>query len=253
MKITTLGTSHGDMTYCRYNSSTLLELECGASYLFDAGAPVDGQMTRLGKEFARVKAVFITHMHVDHTGGLDCLIKSLSRYPVEGQYATIFLPEPEAVAPFRAWITAQHATLKRIDKYSEVRSFEPGEFYRDENVAVTAIPTRHMPNVPGARTYAYLLTELATGKRLLYSGDLAADFSDFPDTGSEFIDVCLCEATHYQPESAMPILSRRNFGRLIFNHVHNPWHGEGEKTLLSLTSPLPYPVTVAHDLEEFDA
>ena len=48
MRITTLGTSHGDPTYCRFNSSNLIEI-AEASYLIDAGAPVDALLVRAAK------------------------------------------------------------------------------------------------------------------------------------------------------------------------------------------------------------
>ena len=62
MQITTLGTSHGDHTYCRFNSSTLFETG-GRSYLVDSGEPVNGLMIRAGKPFAALRAVVVTHMH----------------------------------------------------------------------------------------------------------------------------------------------------------------------------------------------
>nr|MBQ4317816.1 hypothetical protein [Clostridia bacterium] len=82
-----------------------------------------------------------------------------------------------------------------------------------------------------------------------------------PKVSSEMhFDVCICEATHYQPESAMPLLMRANFDRLIFSHIADRWHihvgsawevNNGEKTLLNCCKGLPYPVVVAHDGDEF--
>ena len=47
MKFVTLGTSHGDPTRERFNTSTLLDAEeCGI--LFDAGAPVNALLIRRG-------------------------------------------------------------------------------------------------------------------------------------------------------------------------------------------------------------
>ena len=68
MKITTLGTSHGDATYCRFNSSTLYE-SAGNLYLIDCGEPADALLIRANKETWKLKAIFITHMHVDHMKG----------------------------------------------------------------------------------------------------------------------------------------------------------------------------------------
>ena len=67
-KIITLGTSHGDPTCCRFNSSTLFKIG-EASYLIDAGAPANALMIRHGFKLHDLKAIFITHMHEDHVGG----------------------------------------------------------------------------------------------------------------------------------------------------------------------------------------
>ena len=88
MRITTLGTSHGDHTYCRFNSSTLFE-SGNRLYLFEAGAPANGLLVRAGKDVCSIKAVFITHMHEDHAGGLPGLIKSLLKYAQPGQHTLL--------------------------------------------------------------------------------------------------------------------------------------------------------------------
>lgn len=36
MTITTMGTSHGDPTYCRFQSSSVLQMDDGTAYLIDA-------------------------------------------------------------------------------------------------------------------------------------------------------------------------------------------------------------------------
>ena len=69
MRITTLGTSHGDHTYCRFNSSTLVDVG-GELYLIDAGEPVTALLVRAGISPERLRAVLITHMHSDHVNGL---------------------------------------------------------------------------------------------------------------------------------------------------------------------------------------
>ena len=86
-------------------------------------------------------------------------------------------------------------------------------------------------------------------------------FSDFPEISAQRdFDVCLCEATHYHPESALPLLEKSRFGRLIFIHIGNAWHDttpispagrNGEAQLLELCRGPPYPVAIAHDGDTF--
>ena len=251
MEITTLGTSHGDHTYCRFNSSTLIESN-GASYLIDAGAPVNGLLVRAGKNVRDLRAVFITHMHDDHAGGLSGLVKSLRKYPVPGQRTVIFLPEPGADKALTGWLAAQHLVIPEgLITFGCTATMKNGPIYDDGVLKVTPVETKHLRRPDGgAASFAFKL-ELEN-KLVMYTGDLSEDFSDFPITETDdWFDLCVCEATHYAPEDALPVLMKRKIKRLVFNHIHNPWHGDGERALLSHYAPLPYPMEIAHDGDVF--
>lgn len=248
MRITTLGTSHGDHTYCRFNSSTLIEIG-ERSYLIDAGAPVGALLIRAGKETSTLKAVFVTHMHQDHVDGLPGLIKALVKYPQDGQHTTIFLPEADAFEGLGLWLNTMH--VKWPSPLIDTAAVEPGHVYADDRLTVTSLPTRHMASIDGAYSCGYRLE--AEGKRAVFTGDLRGDFSDFPQSiRDEPCDVCVSEMTHFKPETALPILKECPIGRLIFHHIHNPWHGEGEETLRAIFRDLPYPFEVAHDGDVFE-
>lgn len=241
LQITTLGTSHGDATYERFNSVTLYEAN-GAAYLVDAGAPVNALLVRQQKPLHNLKAVFITHMHDDHVGGVPGLVKSLIKHAVPGQHTTVFLPEARALPALRDWLAVQHIDVE--DSCVSLAVVEPGFAYDDGTLRVTAVPTQHLPAEPPI-TFAFLLE--GAGRTVLHTGDLAADFSDFPREAAQGADACVCEATHFPPAVAVPVLQHCSLGRLILNHVHDPWHGPGEAKLLEHYASLPYPVAVAHD------
>ena len=93
MRIYTLGTSHGNSTHSRFNSSTAYETN-GVLYLVDAGAPVEALLRRKGLFCRDVRAVFVTHMHDDHAGGLSGLSKQVIKYP-EGRIAVQVTPLKE--------------------------------------------------------------------------------------------------------------------------------------------------------------
>ena len=248
MLITTLGTSHGNHTYCRFNSSTLLEVG-DRSYLIDAGEPVNGLMIRSNKPFSALRAVFITHMHEDHVGGLPDLIKALVKRAEGRRQVRVFLPEPSAAGALSAWVSAMHVQWPSPEVgISGIRG--PGQVFDDGVLSVEAIATRHLDN-GRTPTFAFLIQ--AEGRRIISTGDLRADFTDFPETARrEPCDLCLCEMTHFKPETALPVLTQSPIRRLILNHIHDPWHGkDGEARLREVLAPLPYPFEIAHDGDAF--
>ncbi|MFA6715861.1 MAG: MBL fold metallo-hydrolase [Victivallales bacterium] len=248
-KIITLGTSHGDPTYCRFNSATLI-LSGNKSYLIDAGAPVNALIIRHGAALSALQAVFITHMHDDHVGGLPGLIKSLAKYPVNGQHTEIFMPSRAAIEGLLGWVEVQHRTWK--PELLDFKVTQPGYVFADNSVKITALPTRHLEDEATLENSFGYCFDFVDGFRLVYTGDLKNDFSDFPQiVFDEPCDICICESTHIDLERDIKALSRCSIGKIIFNHVADRWHGKGEDELLKLCRALPYECAVAHDGDEF--
>ena len=99
MKITFLGTSHGVPGADRYCSSALVE--CGDNaYLIDGGAPVADLLIRYGVPYEKLKAVFTTHIHSDHTIGLLHLM-SLSSWKFKESSYDLYLTEQAGIEAFR--------------------------------------------------------------------------------------------------------------------------------------------------------
>ena len=263
LKIHTLGTSHGDSTFSRFNTSTAYET-CGVLYLVDAGAPVEALLRRKHLLIKDVRAVFITHLHDDHAGGLTGLVKQATKYPKDRVFPlTLHFPEESAIAAFKGWFSAVHENAEH--EILEYRAVDDGHVYEDEYLSVSAIRTRHLRTRGRTEgdpcSFAYVLHFKKENKTILHTGDLWNDFSDFPKIASEqHFDACLCEATHYRPEDAIDLLKASRFDQLIFIHIANRWHtavegywakDDGEQRLLSYHMDMPYPVMIAHDGETF--
>lgn len=219
VKLTTMGTSHGDPTKIRFNTSNTLEVGDNI-YLIDAGVPVNALYIRkYSNDFSKVRAIFITHMHDDHVGGLPSFIKSLIKYPSKDQHTHIFLPE-NAEKQLRSWLLSMH--LSNFDNLITFHKVNEGSVYDDGTIKVTAFGTRHIKSEGEPITFGYLFE--AEGKRMLYSGDLTMDFSDFPMKALEKgVDLCVCECTHYPIALAVERLAKAKIGRFLFNHVGDRW------------------------------
>jgi ribonuclease BN (tRNA processing enzyme) len=248
LKITMLGTSHGDPTDSRFNTSTLLQVDDG-SYLIDAGAPVNALLTRMKFKFDSLKAIFLTHMHEDHVGGLSGMVKTLAKHSLENQHTDIFFPEVDAIAGFKAWMDTQHREIS--PKVISYHASSAGELINYKTTNISAIPTDHLLSEKAVSdSFAYKFNT-PYGK-ILFTGDLRYDFSDFPVSAARDCRICVCELTHYPLKLAIPLLLKCNFEKLIFTHIGDNWAGEeGQIAFTKLTNQLPYPCVISNDSEQF--
>lgn len=211
MKITFLGTSHGIPMADRFCSSTMIETG-GRVYLIDCGAPVADLLIRRGIPFSAIRAVFITHLHDDHTGGLPALC-SLSNWAFKDTDYDVFLPEEAGITALRNYVE----TMDKQPLCGRIRlnTYTPGVIYADDRITVTAIATMHMQPYP---SNAFVLE--AEGKRLIFTGDLhGGDAADFPKIAKEEpSDLIVCEGAHFDIETILPITTACPTKRVWFHH-----------------------------------
>jgi ribonuclease BN (tRNA processing enzyme) len=70
----TLGTRGGPLASATRAQPANLLIAAGRHYLVDAGDGVSGQLAKAGLSTAQVDAVFLSHLHFDHTAGLAGLL-----------------------------------------------------------------------------------------------------------------------------------------------------------------------------------
>ena len=247
MKITLLGTSHGDPTMTRLQSASLIETG-GRRYLIDAGEGINTTLIRRKTGPETLSAIFITHMHLDHSGGLpelmELALKYRSRQPeIE---LPVYLPEERAGIILRQWLEVNYM---RDPEINPIRIYSSGTIFDDGILKVEAFPTLHLAwssGDPAAKSYGFKIT--AGKKTAFFTGDLAGDFSDFPFEAVSGCDVLISELVHFSPEKARKKLANLKIGRLIFNHLGNRWQTiEGENEIKSLFSDIGFSVETGFD------
>lgn len=245
MKLYTLGTSHGRAESTRSCSGTLLQVNDDL-YLLDCGCDVSYKAASLKLPIERLKAVFVSHMHADHVVSLPSIMKLFTVYIKRNEPVKFFLPEQHGIDTLLDWFGAMH--IEHDGKRFAFEEVKGGEIYSDENITVSAVPTEHILNGKFP-SFAYDITVGAENKRILYTGDLAYDFHDYPSVLlKEHFDAVISEGTHFDLKKNSDTIRKTKTDRLIFTHIYPT----AAKYINDNLSEFPFDTSVAEDMELFE-
>lgn len=152
--LTLLGVAGGPPPHANESQPGNLLVVDGKNYLIDAGENVGQQLLRAGSGSEKLDAVFITHMHWDHTLGMDYLMavgwmmgrrKPLPIYGPPG--LEYFLSRViAAVEVSEDLFRAQSPNNPKLDQLYPIHEADidgPTKIYSDGHVAVTAVANAH--------------------------------------------------------------------------------------------------------------
>ena len=205
----------------------------GITYFIDMGSQVIEELIDRGIPVESVKAVFVTHMHGDHTNGLISFF-DLCNWYFRAAEPLILLPEEKGLNAMFGWIEANGTALRGI----RTGVINEGITYDDGTLKVTAVRTKH-----SAVSYSYVVE--AEGKRILFTGDLKGPDADFPELAKELhMDLMICESAHFSPLKYIPVFEEAKAGKVIINHYSMTWMTD----LIKLKAEMhPYDIRLATD------
>jgi ribonuclease Z len=217
--VTFLGTGPGDVAAGRFQSSILLEVD-GKRILLDAGEPCSSQLLEIGFAIRDLDAVWITHAHSDHIGGLPLLIQASW---LHGRQRALPLGVPRHLsAPLRAWLDTILLSPKVIRFPVEIFPWQAETALALEDITVTPHPTTHLNGfremTGNLDIESFLFEIIAAGKRFVYSGDLGSP-ADLRGVLEKPVDLLICELAHFSPDELISTLRDASIGTLCLTHI----------------------------------
>ena len=229
-RITILGSASGIPVPNRFNQTIHLEMD-ERQYLLEAS---DGAAALLVRQFGRMPdldAVFVSHMHADHIGGLGMLAQTM-QLTQRTKPLAVCMPE-EGIPAIRNYLNAVYLAPELMPYALELRGLIEGSpSYCDDIIEVTAFRNQHLrqhtltlagryPNK--GQAYSFRIRS-ASGFSIVYSGDIQSVEEVLPVIGEDGADLMILECAHYAVDQTFSRLSDK-VRALVINHLHPKWNG----------------------------
>ena len=140
MKLTTLGCHSASPRDKARTTAQLLEMR-GHLFLIDCGEGTQMALRQSSAKFARIKHIFISHLHGDHFYGLAGLI---STFQLQGREAELHIYAPKgAKEAMLLLLKVSGAHMVFPLYFHELEGKESQLIFEDDKVTVTTIPLDH--------------------------------------------------------------------------------------------------------------
>lgn len=207
----------------RGHASFLYRLD-SAVLLVDAGEPVSGLIKKANWNVDEIDRVLITHLHMDHVGGIFMLLQGLW---LDRRTKPLVIHMPaEGIDPVRKMLRTGYVFDELIGFGIEFVPIKPGEPIQvNQTVKVTAFPTSHLeglkkrfgkPGGPGFEAFSFAI-EFGS-KRIIHSGDVGS-INDLQPLVGPGVDVLVCEMAHVTLNELSAFVERWPIKKLVLVHL----------------------------------
>lgn len=239
-RVVLLGTGAGPTPKAGRQPTAAVLLHGGAAYVIDCGNGVGPQLVRAGVALKTLRAIFITHLHLDHVADFGTLVTQA--------WSQLRVPVKLTGPPPLARMSELYRELFSVDLNSrvaeegrtplgdlmDVREITgAGDCYADDNVKVTCLPVPH-----GGINYAFAYRFDCADRSVVFSGDtsLSLELAEFakgahtlvheavfppalhrlaPLGGAKLLDRIM--GAHSAVEQAALVASRAGVARLVLS------------------------------------
>jgi len=196
----------------------------GVNYWFDAGENCSYSAHLGGIDILATRALFVSHPHIDHIGGLANLLAVMRKLVHIGEGTVgddnsleVLFPDLEVFDAVKTVLCGM-AKNRSLNFIINERAISDGVIFEDENIRVTALHNDHLKGREGfepGHSFSFLIE--AEGKRIVYSGDIKRP-AELDGLKPEGADLLIIETGHNLVEDVLSYAASRKIKHLRFNH-----------------------------------
>ena len=251
-KIHFLGTCSGtEPMEGMHQTSTVVEAD-GVNYWFDAGENCGYSAFLSGVDVLKTRALFLSHMHIDHTGGLPhlffCIQKMIAMKKgrlINDNTMDIFSPKPEVVGAIKSVTCGNVQSHAALLFTTNDLPMHDGLLFDDGVLRVSAIHNTHLHEDGSRGWHAYSFLIEVEGKRIVHSGDVGRPEELLP-LMADGCDLLIMETGHHKVKDVCEFAQAHGVQRLRFTH-HGREIINDRAGMEALVASYPYDYQIAYD------